>query len=131
MMCTIEFKYKKLLLRFKQRKFFVEFNKLDDNQKSAYNIANKMITNKLSNLMIAPESNTFYIKTNKIFCKIEMGGILVADDKHFYEIVLPEYIMKLLRTKFSRIAEGRRIRMEKGILDNLKTNLQVISEQLT
>ena len=129
---NIQYKYKKLQATFRTWKHDKMYEKLDENQKLSYNIIKELISDKQSNLRIAPISGNLYIERDSFFVKIGFirNEIKIVDGRYLFDVFLPREAIDYIRNHFNKRAEYKRIKFEEGIFRNIKVSLQLIHDHL-
>lgn len=103
---------------------------LDDRQLWGFNLVKMAMRSPESDMMMAPISNTYYIKWKHIFIKISEFGVNIVNGKYAYDISLPTRNTDLLRNTFRKRLESKRQAMENSMLQRSTENLKDICSQI-
>ena len=102
-----------------------------DTQELGTKVFEKAIVRSDVELLLAPLSNTYYVKADDIFIILDGLQLKIINGRYEYHITLTEKIHNKLSTKFKRVLENRRKRMEEQMLSKTNRSLQTILEDLS
>lgn len=100
-------------------------------QTLAIKIFEKALANQDSELLMAPISHTFYIELEDIFIILEGREMLIINGRYQYNILVKERDANILESKFKRVLEVRRKRMEKKVMSKTARSLNDILNHLS
>jgi hypothetical protein len=103
----------------------------EENEKIAIRIFDKCLHQKESELLIAPLSNTVYIKTDKIYIILQNQEIRIINGRYSYDLHLPVAPCEKMRKKFRAEIEKRVKNMEEKIVAKTKGSLQNILSEIS
>ena len=103
---------------------------LTDAQQISIDIVKKAIYHLDADLLIAPVSDTRYIRFSNIFIRIENANVTIINGLYSYHIVLPEAAIADLCIKFNTRLEKKRKRFEQDIMVKMKRSLSDILTEL-
>lgn len=133
--------YIKLKWKFIDKRREKYFSKLNKIQSLAIDITMKLIRNKNSILLIAPNSNERYLSLSdnptsiqntypETFITLERGRILIINHQYYYNLDIDEKVFSYLLFEFNKETERRRRKMKKDIIDNVESSLTIINKKL-
>lgn len=134
MMRQIRRKIYKFWLKINKRLERYDFNQsfpVTDTQELGTKVFEKAIVRTDAELLLAPLSNTYYIKSDDIFIILDGLQLKIINGRYEYHISLTEKIHNKLSTKFKRVLERRRKKMEEQMLSKTNRSLQTILEDLS
>lgn len=102
---------------------------LSENEKTAVRIFDKCLHRVESELLIAPLSDTVYVKTGEIYLILQNNELRIINGKYSYDFNLPSPPCEKMRRRFRLEVEKRRKKMEERIVAKTKRSLQdILSE---
>ena len=102
-----------------------------DTQELGTKVFEKAIVRSDVELLLAPLSSTYYIKSDDIFIILDGLQLKIINGRYEYHITLTEKIHNKLSAKFKRVLENRRKKMEEQMLSKTNRSLQTILEDLS
>ena len=105
---------------------FTPPERLTANQELGVKIFEKSLIIPGAELLIAPISGTFYIKTDDIFIVLDGNELRIVNGKYEYHISISLRSYEKLSGKFKRILESRRKKMEESMLSKTNRSLSEI-----
>ena len=110
---------------------FTPPDKLTPNQELGIKIFEKCLILGDSELLIAPISGTFYIKTKDIFIVLDGNDLRIVNGKYEYHIYVTLRSYEKMVDKFKRVLEVRRKKMEESMLSKTNRSLSEILDDVT
>jgi hypothetical protein len=104
---------------------------LSENQKITLKIVRKLIFNRNSELLIAPISYNFYIIYNDMMVKIKDNQVEIINGKYFYDVSLPQGVIRELEHQIKNRLEVRIKMSEEEVTRKTKRSLNTILEELS
>lgn len=102
------------------------YQELSENEKTAVRIFDKCLHKEDSELLIAPLSDTVYVKTGEIYIILQNNELRIINGKYSYDFNLPGVSCERMRRGFRLEVEKRRKKMEERIVAKTKRSLQDI-----
>lgn len=124
---SMNFKYKRALIKIKLKKHDRTIKSLNKNQQYAYDIIKHVINSRYSSLYI---DNTLFIKKDKILCRIATNKVQVAYYGYKYDVFMPDNVIVELQNEFYKESKRRIKIIEKEIHDNTEAGLKSICNKL-
>jgi hypothetical protein len=113
-----------------ERYDFTQSFPVTDTQELGEKVFEKAIARTDAELLLAPLSNTYYIKSDDIFIILDGLQLKIINGRYEYHITLTEKIHNKLSAKFKRVLENRRKKMEEQMLSKTNRSLQTILQEL-
>ena len=110
---------------------FTPPDRLTSNQELGIKIFEKCLIMPDSELLIAPISGTFYIKSKDIFIVLDGNELKIVNGKYEYHIYVSSRSYEKMIGKFKRILESRRKKMEESMLSKTNRSLSEILEDVS
>ena len=123
-------RYKILRMVVKQKKTKIAYSAESPEQKLAYDIIKKSISNSKVELLLAPLSNVYYIKLENLFIKILDNYVQIVNGKYFYHISMPPVLMADIEKRFRIRVENKKKTIENNITNNTTNSLRNIFNDL-
>lgn len=101
-------------------------SQLSENEKTAVRIFDRCLQREESELLIAPLSDTVYVKTGEIYLILQSNELRIINGKYSYDFNLPGVPCDKMRRRFRLEVEKRRKKMEERIIAKTKRSLQDI-----
>ena len=108
-----------------------ERSDLTENQKLTVKIVRKLIFSRESELLIAPISYNFYIIHNDMMVKIVDNQVEIINGKYFYDVALPQGVIRALEHQIKNRLEVRIRMSEEEVTRKTKRSLNTILEELS
>jgi hypothetical protein len=105
---------------------FTPPERITANQELGVKIFEKSLIIPGAELLIAPISGTFYIKTDDIFIVLDGNELRIVNGKYEYHISISLRSYEKLSGKLKRILESRRKKMEESMLSKTNRSLSEI-----
>jgi len=109
---------------------FLTGKELSENEKTAIRIFEKCVMREDSELLMAPLSDTFYVKTGEIYLILLDQELRIINGKYSYDFPLASGPCERMRKKFRITLEQRRKKMEEKIVAKTKKSLQDIFNEV-
>lgn len=103
---------------------------LSENEKTAIRIFEKCVAREDSELLMAPLSDTFYVKTGEIYLILLNQELRIINGKYSYDFPLASGPCERMRKRFRITLEQRRKKMEEKIVAKTKKSLQDILNEV-
>jgi hypothetical protein len=110
---------------------FTPPEKLTANQELGIKIFEKSLIIPGAELLIAPISGTYYIKTEDIFIVLDGNELRIVNGRYEYHISLTMRSYEKLTDRFKRILESRRKKMEQSMLSKTNRSLSEILQDVS
>jgi len=105
--------------------------RLTDTQELGIKIFERSLILPDAELLIAPISGTYYIKSKDIFIVLDGNELRIVNGKYEYHIYVSAMSYQKMSDKFKRILESKRKKMEEAMLSKTNRSLSEILEDVS